>query len=151
MLLSWLLIICAFGLFFVTVFGGRVWCGFTCPQTVWTQIFMWAERFTEGERHTRIKLDKQPLSVGKARKKIAKHTIWFGVAWATGFTFVAYFIPARELVIDHWTGQASTGAYLWIGLFTLATYVNARLYARKSLHSHVSLRTFQSVMLDPNT
>ena len=151
MLLSWLLIICAFGLFFVTVFGGRVWCGFTCPQTVWTQIFMWAERFTEGERHTRIKLDKQPLSVGKARKKIAKHTIWFGVAWATGFTFVAYFIPARELVIDHWTGQASTGAYLWIGLFTLATYVNAG-YMREKVCIHMCpYARFQSVMFDQDT
>ena len=66
---------------------------------------MATERHTEGERNARIKLDKAPMTPDKFRKKVAKHTLWMGVAWATGFTFVAYFIPARELVIDHWTGQ----------------------------------------------
>lgn len=151
MLLSWLLIICAFGLFFVTVFAGRVWCGFTCPQTVWTQIFMWAERFAEGDRNARIKLDQNPWSVAKARKKITKHGIWFAVAWATGFSFVAYFIPARELVVDHWSGTASLGAYLWIALFTVATYVNAG-YMREKVCIHMCpYARFQSVMFDKDT
>lgn len=151
MLLSWLLIICAFGLFFVTVFAGRVWCGFTCPQTVWTQIFMWAERFAEGDRNARIKLDNSGPSWGKFRKKAVKHSLWFAVAWATGFTFVAYFIPARELVIDHWTGQASLGAYLWIGLFTLATYVNAGFMREKVCIHMCPYARFQSVMFDKDT
>jgi len=150
-LLSCLLILCAFGLFFVTVFGGRVWCGFTCPQTVWTQIFMWAERLTEGDRNARIKLDKAPMTPTKFRKKIAKHGLWFAVAWATGFTFVAYFIPARELVIDHWTGQASVAAYVWIGLFTAATYVNAGFMREKVCIHMCPYARFQSVMFDKDT
>lgn len=150
-LLSWLLIISAFGLFFVTVFGGRVWCGFTCPQTVWTQIFMWAERVAEGDRNARIKLDKGPMTPGKFRKKLLKHSLWFAVAWATGFTFVAYFIPARELVVDHWTGQASIAAYVWIALFTLATYVNAGFMREKVCIHMCPYARFQSVMFDKDT
>ncbi len=150
-LLSWLLIICAFGLFFVTVFGGRIWCGYTCPQTVWTQIFMAIERHTEGERNARIKLDKAPMTPDKLRKKVVKHTLWLGIAWATGFTFVAYFIPARELVIDHWTGQASLAAYVWIGFFTIATYLNAG-YLREKVCIHMCpYARFQSVMFDQDT
>ncbi|MGA1206796.1 MAG: cytochrome c oxidase accessory protein CcoG [Litorivicinaceae bacterium] len=151
MLLSWLLIICAFGLFLVTVFGGRIWCGYTCPQTVWTQIFMWIERQTEGERNARIKLDKSPVSGTKLRKKSIKHLLWLGIAWATGFTFVAYFIPARTLVIDHWTGQASLAAYAWIGLFTAATYLNAGWMREKVCIHMCPYARFQSVMFDKDT
>lgn len=151
MLLSWLLIICAFGLFLVTVFGGRIWCGYTCPQTVWTQIFMWIERFAEGERNARIKLDKAPLSASKFRKKTIKHVMWLAIAWATGFTFVAYFIPARTLVVDHWLGDASLQAYAWIGLFTLATYLNAGWMREKVCIHMCPYARFQSVMFDKDT
>ncbi len=76
MLLSWLLIVCAFGLFFITVFAGRVWCGYTCPQSVWTWIYMWCEKVTEGDRNQRIKLDKAPMSGNKLLRKTAKHSLW---------------------------------------------------------------------------
>jgi cytochrome c oxidase accessory protein FixG len=151
MLLSWLLIICAFGLFLVTVFGGRIWCGYTCPQTVWTQIFMWVERHTEGERNARIKLDKAPMSAAKLQKKSIKHLLWLGIAWATGFTFVAYFIPARTLVIEHWVGDASLAAYVWIGLFTAATYLNAGWMREKVCIHMCPYARFQSVMFDKDT
>jgi hypothetical protein len=75
-LLSGLLIIAAFGLFFITVYAGRVWCGYTCPQSVWTWIFMWCEKVTEGDRNQRIKLDKAPMSGNKFLRKFAKHTLW---------------------------------------------------------------------------
>src|SRR5690554_5296775 len=85
-LLSFLLIICAFGLFFITTFAGRIWCGYTCPQTVWTWIFMWAERVTEGERNVRIKLDAAPMSANKLLRRSAKHALWLAVSLATALT-----------------------------------------------------------------
>ena len=92
MLLAWLLIISAFALFTVTAFLGRVWCGFTCPQTVWTLMFIWAEHFCEGDRNKRIKLDKSVWTAEKFFRKISKYFLWLIVSFATGFTFVAYFI-----------------------------------------------------------
>jgi cytochrome c oxidase accessory protein FixG len=124
-MLAWLLIIAAFSLFAVTNFAGRVWCGYTCPQTVWTSIFMWAEQITEGSRNQRIKLDKAPRSAEKVFKKFAKHSLWLGVAALTGFTFVGYFYSIRELVVDFFTLQATMWAYLWVLFFTCATYINA--------------------------
>ena len=99
-LLAWLLIIAAFALFTVTVFAGRVWCGYTCPQTVWTSIFMWMEQRAEGSRNQRVKLDKQPWSAGKLSKKLYKHGMWLGFGLLTGLTFIGYFYPIRELIVD---------------------------------------------------
>ena len=99
-LLSWILIICAFGLFAITVFAGRVWCGYTCPQSVFTWVFLWVERITEGDRNRRIKLDKQPFTFNKFSKKLIKHLVWLFIAFATAFTFVGYFTPVRELMSD---------------------------------------------------
>ena len=99
MLLAWLLIIAAFGLFTVTSVVGRLWCGYTCPQTVWTAIFMWVEQITEGPRHARIRLDRAPLSLEKVVRRGAKHAMWLGFAFATGLTFVGYFTPIRALTV----------------------------------------------------
>src|SRR5690606_14250440 len=121
MLLSWLLIICDFGLFFITVFAGRVWCGYTCPQSVFTWVYMWAEKITEGDRNQRMKLDKAPMSANKLLRKVAKHMIWLGVALLVGITFVGYFTPIRELVPDLLTLEVNGWAAFWIGFFTLAT------------------------------
>src|SRR5690554_4637924 len=99
-LLSALLIICAFGLFFITVAAGRVWCGYTCPQSVWTWVFMWAEKVTEGDRNQRIRLDAAPWSLHKLLKRTAKHGLWLGIGLMTGLTFVRYFTPIRGLVDD---------------------------------------------------
>ena len=90
-MLAFLLIIAAFALFAVTTFAGRIWCGYTCPQTVWTSIFMWLEQKTEGNRNQRMRLDTAPWSAHKAVRKVLKHGSWLFVAYCTGFTFVAYF------------------------------------------------------------
>ena len=150
-LLSWLLIICAFGLFAITVFAGRIWCGYTCPQSVFTWVFMWAERITEGERNRRMKMDKQPLSTSKFFRKIAKHLIWLGVAFATALTFVGYFTPIRELVPSLVSLDVSSWQIFWLGFFTLATYGNAG-YLREQVCIYMCpYARFQSVMFDNDT
>jgi len=151
MLLSWLLIICAFGLFFITVFAGRVWCGYTCPQSVFTWVFMWAEKVTEGDRNQRMKLDKAPMSGGKFIRKLGNHGIWLFVSFATGVTFVGYFTPIRELVPDLLTLQVGGWALFWVAFFTLATYGNAG-YLREQVCIYMCpYARFQSVMFDKDT
>lgn len=150
-LLSALLIICAFGLFFITVFAGRVWCGYTCPQSVFTWVFMWAEKVTEGDRNQRMKLDKAPMSANKFFRKLAKHSIWLGVSLAIGITFVGYFTPIRELVPELLTFQVGGWALFWVGFFTLATYGNAG-YLREQVCIYMCpYARFQSVMFDKDT
>ena len=150
-LLSALLIICAFGLFFITVFAGRVWCGYTCPQSVFTWVFMWAEKVTEGDRNQRMKLDKAPMSANKFLRKAAKHSIWLAVSLAIGITFVGYFTPIRDLVPDLVTLQVGGWALFWVGFFTLATYGNAG-YLREQVCIYMCpYARFQSVMFDKDT
>ncbi|MDX1635716.1 MAG: cytochrome c oxidase accessory protein CcoG [Marinobacter sp.] len=150
-LLSGMLIIAAFGLFFITTLFGRVWCGYTCPQTVWTFIFMWVEERIEGSRNKRMKLDKAPNSPEKIRKKTLKHTLWLLIAFATGATFVGYFYPIRELLADIFTLQANGWAYFWVGFFTLATYMNAGWMREQVCLYMCPYARFQSVMYDPDT
>jgi cytochrome c oxidase accessory protein FixG len=150
-LLSALLIIAAFGLFFITVFAGRVWCGYTCPQSVFTWVFMWAEKVTEGDRNQRMKLDKSPMNAKKFLRKLAKHGIWVGVSLVTAITFVGYFTPIRELVPELFTLQAGGWALFWVGFFTLATYGNAG-YLREQVCIYMCpYARFQSVMFDQDT
>ncbi len=150
-LLSGILITCAYGLFFITVFAGRVWCGYTCPQSVWTWIFMWCEKITEGDRNQRMKLDKAPMSVNKFLRKFAKHALWILIGFVTGLTFVGYFSPIRELVIDLFTGEASGWAYFWVAFFTLATYGNAGWLREQVCIYMCPYARFQSVMFDKDT
>ncbi|WNW10965.1 cytochrome c oxidase accessory protein CcoG [Pseudomonas sp. DTU_2021_1001937_2_SI_NGA_ILE_001] len=150
-LLSGILIVAAFGLFFITVYAGRVWCGYTCPQSVWTWMFMWCEKLTEGDRNQRIKLDKAPASASKLLRKSAKHGLWLLIGFVTGLTFVGYFAPIRELCIELFTGQADGWAYFWVGFFTLATYGNAG-WLREQVCVHMCpYSRFQSVMFDKDT
>jgi cytochrome c oxidase accessory protein FixG len=150
-LLSALLIIAAFGLFFITVFAGRVWCGYTCPQSVFTWVFMWAEKVTEGDRNQRMKLDKSPMTAQKFLRKLAKHGIWVGVSLVTAITFVGYFTPIRELIPELFTLQAGGWALFWVGFFTLATYGNAG-YLREQVCIYMCpYARFQSVMFDQDT
>lgn len=150
-LLSALLIIAAFGLFFITVFAGRVWCGYTCPQSVFTWVFMWAEKVTEGDRNQRMKLDKTPMTSQKFLRKLAKHSIWVGVSLVTAITFVGYFTPIRELIPDLFTLQVGGWALFWVGFFTLATYGNAG-YLREQVCIYMCpYARFQSVMFDQDT
>lgn len=150
-MLAWVLIIAAWSLFFVTVWAGRVWCGYTCPQTVWTSIFMWAEQFAEGTRNQRIKLDKSPMSFDKAWRKSLKHTMWMGFAAITGITFIGYFTPIRELIPDLLSLQANMWAVAFTVFFTLATYINAG-YMREQVCLYMCpYARFQSVMFDADT
>lgn len=150
-LLSWLLIICAFGLFAITVFAGRIWCGYTCPQSVFTWVFMWAEKVTEGDRNQRMRRDKAPMSAEKVLRKLAKHGIWLGVSVATAITFVGYFTPIRELVPNILSLEISPWALFWLGFFTFATYGNAG-YLREMVCLHMCpYARFQSVMFDRDT
>lgn len=151
MLLSWLLIICAFGLFFITVFAGRVWCGYACPQTTWTWIFMWVEKITEGDRNKRMRLDKQPMSLEKFLRRTAKHGLWLLIGFVTAFTFVGYFTPIRELFGNLISGQAHGWTYFWVGFFTFMTYFAAS-YLREQVCIYMCpYSRFQSVMFDKDT
>lgn len=151
-LLSLALIICAFGLFFITTLFGRVWCGYTCPQTAWTFIFMWIEEKIEGSRNQRMKLDQAGNSFDKFRKKALKHTLWWLVAFGTGLTFVGYFYPIRELVPDLLGFQNVGGwTYFWIAFFTIATYLNAGWVREQVCLYMCPYARFQSVMFDSDT
>ncbi len=150
-LLAWLLVIAAFALFTATVFAGRVWCGYTCPQTVWTSIFMWAEQVSEGTRNQRIRLDQAPWSLDKTRRKLQKHAMWFGFSLFTGITFVGYFTPVRDLVIELPLADANTWSYLWVMFFTLATYINAGWLREQVCMYMCPYARFQAVMFDRDT
>ncbi|MFW5680783.1 MAG: cytochrome c oxidase accessory protein CcoG [Pseudomonadota bacterium] len=123
--LTGILILAAFGLFLATSLFGRVWCGFACPQTVWTDLYMWVERRIEGDRSARIRLDKSPWSAEKWRKKISKHAVWLLIAFATGGAWIFYFGNAPDMLVDALTGQASGPIYFFVGLFTFTTYLLA--------------------------
>ena len=150
-LLSGILIVSAFGLFFITVFAGRVWCGYTCPQSVWTWIFMWCGKVTEGDRNQRMKLDKAPMSASKFGRKFAKHGLWLLIGLITALTFVGYFTPIRELAAAFFTGQADGGSYFWVAVFTLATYGNAGWLREQVCIYMCPYARFQSVMFDKDT
>ncbi|NWA86359.1 cytochrome c oxidase accessory protein CcoG [Pseudomonas sp. D2002] len=150
-LLSALLIICAFGLFAVTVFAGRVWCGYTCPQSSFTWLFMWCEKVTEGERNQRIKLQAAPWSLNKLARRAAKHTLWLGISVLTGLTFVGYFTPVRPLAMELLTWQMGGVSLFWVLFFTAATYLNAG-WLREAVCMHMCpYARFQSVMFDKDT
>ncbi len=150
-LLAALLMVAAFGLFFITTYLGRVWCGYTCPQTVWTFIFIWFEEKLEGARNKRIKLDQMPWSFNKAWRKIAKHACWIFVSLVTAMTFVSYFVPTNEVYAEVFSGRASGVIYFWVALFTIATYGNAG-WMREIMCLHMCpYARFQSVMFDKNT
>lgn len=120
-----LLILAAFGIFLSSALFGRVWCGYACPQTVWTDLYIHVERWIEGDRNERMRLAKAPLSLDKVRKKIAKHALWLIIAAATGGAWVFYFGDAPTLFREIFTGQASTPIYLFVGVLTFTTYALA--------------------------
>jgi len=123
--LTGLLILAAVALFLMNAVAGRVWCGYLCPQTVWTDLFLWVERKVEGDRRERIALDNAPWSVNKIARRAVKHFFWLMIAWWTGGAWVLYFADAPTLVYDLATFQAPWGAYLWIGILTATTYLLA--------------------------
>jgi cytochrome c oxidase accessory protein FixG len=149
--LTGLLILAAIGLFLVTSLMGRVWCGYACPQTVWTDLFLWVERLIEGDRNARMKLDQQPWTGAKATKKVVKHAAWLLIAAATGGVWVLYFADAPTAAKAIVTGQASLEMYFFIGLFTTTTYLLAG-WAREQVCTYMCpWPRFQAAMFDENT
>ena len=120
--LAGLLILAALGLFLVTSLLGRVWCGYTCPQTVWTDLYIWVERAFEGDRAARMRLDHAPWSFNKAWRKLGKHTIWLVIAFWTGGAFILYWHDAPTVARGWFTGEAPLSAYWFAGILTLTTY-----------------------------
>jgi cytochrome c oxidase accessory protein FixG len=120
-----LLILAAITLFLMTAVAGRVWCGFLCPQTIWTDLYLAIERFFEGDRHDRIDLDRAPWTATKVLRKVGKHAAWLIIAWCTGGAWVLYFADAPTLLKDLATLQAPMAAYIWIGILTFTTYALA--------------------------
>ncbi|HAD10050.1 MAG TPA: cytochrome c oxidase accessory protein CcoG [Porticoccaceae bacterium] len=151
MLLGWMLIICALALFAITILVGRVWCGFVCPQTVWTMMFMGVEHFFEGGRNKRIRLDMAPWTFEKVWRKTGKHAGWVLIALVSAYTFVGYFNPIRELSSDMLSFSAHPAALFWIGVIAVMTYMNAGHLREQVCKYMCPYARFQSVMFDSDT
>jgi len=149
--LALLLIMAALSLFFFTALAGRVFCGYACPQTVWTELFLWIEQWTEGTRSRRMKLDQGPWSLEKLARKGAKQILWLTLACYTGFTFVGYFMPIRSIGAELMNLSLGPWAIFWIFLYSLATYGNAG-YLREQVCKYMCpYARFQSAMFDKDT
>ena len=150
--LAFLLIIAALSLFFFTALAGRLWCGYACPQTVWTEVFIWVERFIEGDRLRQMRLDKlSRWAPARLRAKIIKHAIWLLIAFYTAFTFIAYFRPAGAVVNDLLTFNIGPWETFWLLFYTLATYGNAGWMREQVCMYMCPYARFQSAMFDNDT
>ena len=149
--LAMLLIIAGMALFFFTALAGRLWCGYACPQTVWTEVFIWIELKLEGDRGKRMKLDSSPWTAEKIRRRGSKHVAWLLFALWTGFTFVGFFTPIRELadrmVPFAWSGWET----FWVLFYALATWGNAGFLREQVCKYMCPYARFQSAMFDRNT
>ena len=146
-----LLIMAGFGLFLVTSSVGRAWCGYTCPQTVWTDLFMQVERMIEGDRNARIKLDAAPYTASKLGKRVLKHAIWIVIAVATGGAWVFYFADAPTLFMDLVTGYAAPVAYFTIAILTATTYTFGGLMREQVCIYMCPWPRIQAAMMDENS
>ena len=149
--LAALLIISAYSLFLFTAIFGRVWCGFTCPQTVYTEIFMWIERKIEGNRSARMRIDRQPMSVEKFARKSAKHAVWGAVAIWTGFSFVGYFTPIHTLAGEVAALTLGPWEWFWVLFYSFATYGNAGWMREQVCKYMCPYARFQSAMFDKDS
>jgi len=149
--LAALLILCAYGLFLVTTVAGRVWCGYACPQTVYTEVFLWIERRIEGNRSARIRLDRQPWTPEKICRRGAKHLAWGMVALWTGFTFVGYFTPVRQLAHEALGFTLGPWELFWVLFYGFATYGNAGWMREQVCKYMCPYARFQSAMFDRDT
>ena len=149
--LTLLLIISALGLFLFTAIAGRLFCGYACPQTVYTEIFMWIARRIEGDRIARIRLDESPLSLHKVRIKVTKHFLWLAVAVWTGFSFIGYFAPIRGLMADLTAFALGPWQWFWLLFYSFATWGNAGFLREQVCKYMCPYARFQSVMVDRDT
>lgn len=151
LLLAFLLLLAALTLFFFTSLAGRLWCGYACPQTVWTESFLWMEQLCEGDRYNRIRLDRAPWGPEKLARKGAKHLLWLGFALLTGLSFVAYFVPARELFPAALHFQLSGWALFWVLFYGFMTWGFAGFMREQVCKYMCPYARFQSAMFDPDT
>ncbi len=149
--LTGLLVISALSLFLFTAVAGRLWCGFTCPQTVYTEIFLWIERKVEGDRSARMRLDAAPMSARKMGKKWLKHLLWISLAMWTGFTFVGYFTPIKELGLEFLQARMGSWEVFWVFFYGGATYGNAGFLREQVCKYMCPYARFQSAMFDRDT
>ena len=146
-----LLVLSALALFLVTALFGRLWCGYACPQTVWTDLFIYVERLFEGDRNARMRLDAAPWSLNKAWRKIGKHATWLGIAFATGGAWIFYFHDAPSLLRDFWIGQGPVTGYVFCVLLTFTTYVFAGTMREQVCIYMCPWPRIQGAMLDANS
>ena len=149
--LTFILIVSAYSLFFVTAIAGRIFCGYACPQTVYTEIFMWVEKKFEGDRAARMKLDQAPMSFEKAWRKGGKHLAWVLIGLWTGFTFVGYFTPIKTLAHEVLTATTGPWETFWILFYGFATWGNAGFMREQVCKYMCPYARFQSVMFDRDT
>ena len=149
--LAWLLVIAALSLFFFTAVGGRLWCGYACPQTVWTEVFLWMERVSEGDRAKRMKLDAAPLSTNKLLRKTSKQFLWITFSLWTGFTFVGFFTPVDVLAQKVLTLSLGSWETFWVLFYGFATYGNAGFLREQVCKYMCPYARFQSAMFDRDT
>ncbi len=149
--LAMLLMIAALALFFFTALAGRLWCGYACPQTVWTEVFLWMESAIEGDRPKRMKLDAGPWTRDKVLRKGGKHAVWLLFALWTGFTFVGFFTPIRDLASRAWPFAWGGWETFWVFFYALATWGNAGFLREQVCKYMCPYARFQSAMFDRNT
>ena len=146
--LAALLVLSALALFFFTAIAGRVWCGYACPQTVYTEIFLWVERRIEGDRSARMRLDARPWGLEKLARKAGKQAAWIAIALFTGFSFVGYFIPIRDLAAQSLALTLSPWATFWVFFYGFATYGNAGFLREQVCKYMCPYARFQSALID---
>jgi cytochrome c oxidase accessory protein FixG len=149
--LTGLLVISALSLFLFTAVAGRLWCGFACPQTVYTEIFLWIEKKVEGDRSARLRLDAAGMSMSKLGKRVLKQLLWMGFALWTGFTFVGYFTPIRELAALSLAASLGPWQTFWVFFYGFATYGNAGFLREQVCKYMCPYARFQSAMFDKDT
>lgn len=149
--LTGILVISALSLFLFTAVAGRLWCGYACPQTVYTEIFLWIEKKVEGDRSARMRRDAKPMSADKLTRKALKHFLWISLALWTGFTFVGYFTPIKDLGLEFLQMSMSSWEVFWTFFYGFATYGNAG-FMREQVCKHMCpYARFQSAMFDKDT
>ena len=149
--LTGLLVISALSLFLFTAVAGRLWCGYACPQTVYTEMFLWIEHRVEGDRSARMRLDAEPMSARKFGKKSTKHLLWLALSLWTGFTFVGYFTPIKELGQEFMRLGMTPWETFWVLFYGLATYGNAGFMREQVCKYMCPYARFQSAMFDKDT
>jgi len=150
-LLAGIGMVSAFSLFFITTWLGRVWCGYICPQTIWSLAYIWVEHRVEGSRNQRRALDKSAWTVNKIQKRLLKHSIWLTMSWLTATTFISYFVPVSELYSTMFAFEWSGAVTFWVVFFAICTHGNAGWFREQFCTLFCPYARFQAVMFDSKT